>query len=109
MNETRTLVSELLRLGSCFARDKLVSKGPHRHLRDHICCYQSCLESNEFSDGELCSLSKEIYGVAKMYEQNHPELNKRYPEFFRILDEVREHIHLSQGQVSLRGPEQAVA
>jgi hypothetical protein len=97
MNDAHNLISEMLRHGVLFARDKLFSKGTHKHFHANIADYQTYFKADQLSMEECYSLSKEIYGVAKTYEQKHPELTGRYPEFFRILDGICKHVHQETG------------
>jgi hypothetical protein len=103
MTDTEELVSELLTLGTvCFAHDKWVLKGPLKNLRAHIANCRVCLASKQFSNGELHSISKEIYGVAKTAEKQHPKVALRHPEFFKTLERVSRHVYRESGSFECR-------
>jgi hypothetical protein len=110
MTETQLLVSELLQQGHIFARDKRILRGPQKDLCTYISSYRSCLDADQFSEGELHSISREIYGLAKTCEKNHPELSCHYPNFFRTLERVCRHVQWKSGgfECMIDGEEVAV-
>jgi len=108
MENIHQLLGELLQQGSRFAHDKWVIGRAMKDLCSHVSACKVCLDANQFTKGELYSVSRDIYGLAKTVEKKNPSFAHRHREFYRVLDQVSRHVYRETGYFACRIDGEAV-